>query len=469
MSSGMLDKQTRNDIEQNLTASRKAKKNLSGPGRSHLRLGTITRLRWFAVIGQAVTIAFLYWGLGFKFPVGWCLSLVALSAWLNIILRLLYPSSYRLIAQYAALILGFDIWHLTALLYLTGGLNNPFSFLLLVPVSISASTQYPRITVHLGALAIGCATLLALFHYPLPWYPGEHPESTQIYTLGLWTSVVVGITFMAFYAWRISRETQDMSNALAAAELVLAREQKLSALDGLAAAAAHELGTPLSTIILVAKELRAQCDGKKETADDLELMSSQAERCQEILSTLSRKRVDTDLVHGRLSITEMIDEAVEPYRSLGKGITINAAPSKEAKTDKGREEPVISRNPGLLYGIGNLVENAVDFCHSQVSIDASWTGRYVEIVISDNGPGFAMEILDLLGEPYISSRHPPGRESPEEKETGLGLGFFIAKTLLERSGATLKLDNYTPPQTGAIVTLIWPRNEIEVDKSVWFA
>lgn len=465
----MLETITQPDIEKNFAAAREAKESLSSPGRSHLRLGTITRLRWIAFAGQTVTISFLYWGLGFSFPVGWCLTLIALSAWLNIILRLVYPSSYRLIASYAALILGFDIWHLTALLYLTGGLHNPFAFLLLVPVTISASTQFPRITIHLGILAIGCTTLLAMFHYPLPWYPNQEPQNTQIYIVGLWMSVVVGITFMAFYTWRISRETQEMSHALAAAELVLAREQKLSALDGLAAAAAHELGTPLSTIILVAKELRAQCDGTQDTASDLDLMTSQAERCQNILATLSKKREDTDLVHGRLSIHEMIDEAVEPYRSFGKGITIHAAPDYNATTDKGREEPVISRNPGLLYGIGNLVENAVDFAASQVVIDASWTEKYVKIVISDNGPGFAMEVLDKLGEPYISSRGASGRENGTEKETGLGLGFFIAKTLLERSGAILNLENTAPPETGAVITLIWPRETIEVDNSDWYA
>ncbi len=465
----MLKRNNQTDMEKNFAAAQDARASLTAPGRSHLRLGTITRLRWIAVIGQTITIAFLYWGLGFRFPVGWCLSLVALSAWLNIILRLVYPSSYRLIASYAALILGFDIWHLTALLYLTGGLHNPFAFLLLVPVTISASTQFPRITIHLGMLAIGCATLLAMFHYPLPWYPGEVPKIDKIYTFGQWMSVVVGITFMAFYAWRISRETQDMSNALAAAELVLAREQKLSALDGLAAAAAHELGTPLSTIILVAKELRAQCDGKQDTAADLDLMTSQAERCQQILATLSRKREEPDLVHSRLTIREMLDEAAEPHRKFGKGITINAGPSDDAKTEEGRLEPVIKRNPGLLYGIGNLVENAVDFAASQVVIEASWNEKILKIVISDNGPGFAMEILDLLGEPYISSRRPPGREDGNEKETGLGLGFFIAKTLLERSGAMLKLKNTEPPATGAIITMIWPREVLEADTSIWHA
>ena len=465
----MLDKSEQTAKGIDFSALRKAKTRLLQSGDSNLRLGTITRLRWIAVFGQAATISFIYLVLGFSFSVGWCLFLVAFSAWINIILRLIYPSSTRLLPQYAALILGFDIWHLTALLYLTGGLYNPFSFLLLVPVAISAGAQYPRITIHLGALAIGCATILAIYHHPLPWFPNEDPRTSDFFTLGLWVSVVVGIAFMGFYSWRVARETHEMANALAAAELVLAREQKLTALDGLAAAAAHELGTPLSTIILVAKELRALCDGKQEIANDLDLMSSQAQRCQEILATLSKKRVDTDLIHSRLTISEMIDEAVEPYRSFGKGITIHAEPSPGEMSEKGMIEPVIQRNPGLLYGIGNLVENAVDFASSQVTIDASWTSQHIQIIVSDNGPGFAMEVLDLLGEPYISSRHPPGRENPGEKDSGLGLGFFIAKTLLERSGATLQLDNRTPPATGAIITLIWPRESIEADEAEWFA
>jgi len=438
------------------------------PHRSHLRLGTITRVRWFAVLGQLGTVAFVFWGLGIHFPVGWCLFLIGLSAWLNIVLRLLSPASHLIVAQYAALILGFDIWHLTALLYLTGGLLNPFAFLLLVPVTISASTQAPRITMQLGLLAIGCATVLAYYHHPLPWYPEENPMNSPVYMFGLWTSVVVGVLFMAFYSWRVAKEAQKMANALTAAELVLAREQKLSALDGLAAAAAHELGTPLSTIILVAKELRAQCTGREETAADLELMSSQAQRCQNILATLSRKREDGDLVHNRMSITEMIDEIVEPYRNLGKGVTVITAPNDRAKTDREREEPIIRRNPGLLYGIGNLIENAVDFASSQVIVKTDWDGRKVRITIEDNGPGFAMEILDILGEPYVSSRHPPGSDNPGE-DSGLGLGFFIAKTLLERSGAELFLENRKSPETGARITLSWPRNRIVIDASEWFA
>jgi two-component system sensor histidine kinase RegB len=437
-------------------------------GRTHLRLGTITRLRWIAVIGQVITVSFLYWVLDFRFDVGWCLFLIGLSAWLNIALRLVYPSSHLVIAQYAALILGFDLWHLTALLYLTGGLQNPFVFLLLVPVTISASTQFPRITVQLGILAIGCATLLAFFHYPLPWFAHGTPVMSPVYTLGLWVSVVVGITFMAFYSWRIARESRNMSRALAAAELVLAREQKLTALDGLAAAAAHELGTPLSTIVLVAKELRAQCSGNKDIADDLELMRSQAQRCQEILATLSRNRVETDLVHNRMSVHEMLDEIAEPHRAFGKAVIVAVKPAASAKSEADKRQPIVRRNPGVMYGIGNLIENAVDFAHAKVAVDAEWNGREVRVTITDDGPGFAMEILDILGEPYVSSRYPPGADNPEG-DGGLGLGFFIAKTLLERSGATIELTNRKPPATGAHIILTWPRDRIELKDEVWYA
>lgn len=465
----MLDRLRRTDkIESSGKAPPLSSHSTDASGRTHLRLGTITRLRWIAVIGQVVTVAFIYWVLDFRFPVGWCLFLIGLSAWLNIALRLVYPSSHVVIAQYAALILGFDLWHLTALLYLTGGLQNPFAFLLLVPVTISASTQFPRITVQLGILAIGCATLLAFFHYPLPWFSRGTPLMSPVYTFGLWVSVVVGITFMAFYSWRIARESRNMSRALAAAELVLAREQKLTALDGLAAAAAHELGTPLSTIVLVAKELRAQCSGNKDIADDLELMRSQAQRCQEILATLSRNRVETDLVHNRMSVHEMLDEIAEPHRAFGKAVVIATRPAAGARSDADKQQPIVRRNPGILYGIGNLIENAVEFAHSKVMVDAEWDGRIVRVVISDDGPGFAMEILDILGEPYVSSRYPPGADNPEA-EGGLGLGFFIAKTLLERSGATIDLGNRKPPATGAHIVLTWPRNRIELKDETWYA
>ena len=217
-------------------------------GESRLRLQTIVRLRWLAVLGQSLTVIFVYWIMGIDLPIGACLAVISLSAWLNVALRLRYPASQRLQSHYAFLMLGYDILQLGALLYLTGGLENPFAFLLIAPVTVSASTLPPRVTVALGSLAILVATILTEFHLPLPWFHHSTFLLPLPYVLGIWAALVSGILFIGLYSWRTAEEARRMAEALAAAELVLAREQKLSALDGLAAAAAHGLGTPLATI-----------------------------------------------------------------------------------------------------------------------------------------------------------------------------------------------------------------------------
>src|SRR5665809_34574 len=206
-------------------------------GESRLRLQTIVRLRWLAVLGQTITVIGAYWVLGIKLPIGACLAVIALSAWINVALRICYPSSHRLKSNYAFLMLGYDILQLAALLYLTGGLQNPFAFLLIAPVTVSASTSPLKIIGALGALAIGAATLLTTFHLPLPWFDHTNLVLPFPYVMGVWAALVSGILFISFYSWRTAEEGRRMAEALAAAEMVLAREQKLSALDGLAAAA----------------------------------------------------------------------------------------------------------------------------------------------------------------------------------------------------------------------------------------
>ena len=224
-------------------------------GESRVRLQTIVRLRWLAVLGQSLTVIGAYWVLGIDLPIGGCLAVIALSAWINVALRIRYPASQRLRSHFAFMMLAYDVLQLAALLFLTGGLENPFAFLLIAPVTVSASTLPLNITAALGALAIVAATLLTRFHYPLPWFHHANLLLPFPYVMGVWAAVVSGILFIGFYSWRTAEEARRMAKALAAAEMVLAREQKLSALDGLAAAAAHGLGTPLATIAVVTKEL----------------------------------------------------------------------------------------------------------------------------------------------------------------------------------------------------------------------
>src|SRR6516225_7024389 len=335
------------DISQ--TPRAKIHEELIRRGQSRVRLQTIVRLRWIAVVGQSITVLAVYWLMGIDLPIGACLAIISLSAWLNVALRLRYPASQRL--------------------------PNPFAFLLIAPVTVSASTLPPRVTVALGTLAILVATLLTEFHLPLPWFHHSRFLLPLPYVMGMWTALISGILFIGLYSWRTAEEARRMAEALAAAELVLAREQKLSALDGLAAAAAHGLGTPLATIAVVAKELLRDAKPSDPHYDDLVLLRAQAERCRTILGELAGMSEQNDFIVSRLSISHLIEESVSPHRLVAVPIEVEtgAAPDLEPE-DRLAQEPVMLRNPGVIYGLGNLVENAIDFADSKVEVKASWSG-----------------------------------------------------------------------------------------------
>ncbi len=430
-----------------------------------MRLRTLVRLRWLAVFGQTVAVLGVYWILGFSLPLGWCLAAIALSAWLNIFLTLRWRSNITLKESYAALLLGYDILQLALLLSLTGGLANPFSFLFLVPVTVSATSLSRKWTLWLGALAFVCATLLAFVHLPLPWYPGRQIELEPIYLAGMWSAIVSGAVFSAIYARRITEETRQMSVALAATEQVLAREQRLSALDGLAAAAAHELGTPLATIALVAKELKRELSVDGHIGEDIDLLISQAGRCREILSRLANLDTESDEMFTRVSLPVMIENIVAPLRAGDVGIRVDTAPADEGEP-RSSSEPMLQRNPAIAYGLSNIIENAAEFAAHEVVVEARWSTAEVMVAVRDDGPGFAQEIIDRLGDPFVTTRkgYGAGDEGAalEQQHEGMGLGFFIAKTLLERSGADVSLANKPAPDHGAIVHISWSRARIDV-------
>jgi two-component system, sensor histidine kinase RegB len=425
------------------------------PEVSRLRLLTIVRLRWFAVFGQLVAVAVVRLGYGFPLPVGYCLLLIAISAWLNVYLRLKYVARHRLSNWFATSLLAYDLLQLAALLFLTGGIENPFIVLIVAPVTVSAASLPGRNTILLGAIAVLATVALAYFHLPLPWAGAPPPVFPSIYRFGLLVAMLACTIFLATYAWRLSHEARQMSAALTATELVLAREQQLHALDGLAAAAAHELGTPLGTIVLVAKEMAQQVAPDSPLHDDLNLMRTQAERCREILQKLTRQPSGQDPMHASMTLEQIIDEAADPHRASGKPVVVNCGP---ADPEAHSRQPEAQRLPGLIYGLGNLIENAVDFAAKRVEISASWSDDDVQVVIVDDGPGFAPEIIDNIGDPYVTTRPSHGRRGDK---SGLGLGFFIAKTLLERSGATMEFDNRPLPGRGAIVRITWPRAVFE--------
>src|SRR6478752_7488346 len=427
-----------------------------GPAPHHphrnVRLDTLVRLRWLAIIGQTTAVFVVYYGLDFELPIYACLGVIALAAWLNVVLRLRFHITQRLEPDRAAWLLAFDIAELAVLLFLTGGLQNPFAFLFLGPVLLSATALPPRFTLILGGFAVVCSTVLVFVHYPLPWDIDDPLQLPPIYMMGVWLCILLAIGFIGVYAWQITEESRQLSDALAATELVLAREQHLSQLDGLAAAAAHELGTPLSTISVIAKELERAIAPTAPHGDDVRLLREQARRCRDILAKL------TELSGGgepfdRMRLTALIEEVVAPHRNFGVIIEVTAPDDRNG-------EPIGARNPAILYGLGNLLENAVDFAGDRVAVEAQWSEDDVAVTISDDGPGFAPEILARIGEPYVTTRRHHRGDTGEEP-AGLGLGFFIAEILLERSGAKLSFENRLQPERGAIIRLGWSRSDFE--------
>ncbi|MEK1890860.1 MAG: ActS/PrrB/RegB family redox-sensitive histidine kinase [Phyllobacterium sp.] len=417
-----------------------------------LRLTTLIRLRWLAVAGQSIAVLFVALYLKFPFPISICFALIACSAWLNLLMSFRYPINHRLEPRAAITVLAFDILQVAGLLYMTGGLQNPFAVLMIVPVIISATSLPAYATTALGLLVTACATLLAYVYLPLPWYEGDTMQLPFVLIAGVWCSVVSALAFTAVYAYRVAEEARLLADALNATELILQREQHLSALDGLAAAAAHELGTPLATIALVAKEMERSLKKDDRFAEDIDLLRSQTERCREILKRLTSLSSTSEEHMSRLKISSLIEEVIEPNRNFGINIVVT-------KMRGEGNEPIIRRNPGIIYGLGNLVENAVDFARETINVNWGWSDKTVEIVISDDGKGFAPDILDRIGEPYTTGRD----RAINEHGGGLGLGLFIAKTLLERSGAAITFRNRNDPGQGAEVVVTWPRQQLLTD------
>lgn len=416
----------------------------------HLRVETQVRLRWLAVGGQLAAVIFVHFVLGFTLPLNACLATIAASAFLNVGLRLAFRRPHRLSDGPAAALLAFDILQLTALLFLTGGIENPFVLLALAPVMISAVSLPRNLTVLLLALMIAACLLIARVHLPLPWHEGETFSLPLLYRMGIWVSLSLGGAFVCMYASLVSEEARRLSDALAATEFAVVREQHLTQIDGLAAAAAHELGTPLATITLVVKDMLTHPD--RVAHEDIETLAQQTARCREILSTLTSLGSDSGGVFDTLRLGVLIEETVSPHRDFGVTVSVDLRGAPP--------EPLCRRSPAMLYGLGNLIENAVDFAETTVTIGASWNNQSVIISIDDDGEGFAPDILTQAGEPYVSSRSVSSDSSSDEGG-GLGLGLFIAKTLLERSGATLQLGNAAAPDHGARITIEWPRAAFE--------
>lgn len=430
-----------------------------------VRLRTLVLLRWMAIGGQLAALLVAEFAFGFRLELGLCLIAIGAAVVANVAAYMILPGSKRLSETEAFLTLLFDISQLAFLLYLTGGINNPFALLILAPVTISATALHLRTTLALGAAAMALITLISLASLPLQMDSGQVIAMPPLLGFGFWLAVVIGILFLGLYSRRVALEIRAMSEALLATQMALAREQKLTDLGGVVAAAAHELGTPLATIKLVSTELIEELEDRPELAEDAQLIRDQADRCRDILRSMGRAGKD-DLHLRQAPLDDVIREAAEPHQNRGKAIHIALKPGHGGED----RHPVIFRQPEIIHGLRNMVQNAVDFARSQVWVDAEWTGSTISIRIVDDGHGYPLNIIGRIGDPFVRSRpvSEPSTERPEYE--GMGLGLFIAKTLLERSGAELSFANAVdahgptterPERCGAIVEVIWPRARIE--------
>lgn len=429
-----------------------------------LPLRTLILLRWMAIFGQSSAIIVAQFFLGFDLPIVPCLAIISTAILVNLVAMNVFPRNKRLSEMQSMALLLFDTLQLAVLLFFTGGLTNPFSLLLLAPVVVSASALDLRATFIIGTVAASCTTVIALFRTSLHSLSGQVFGIPKLFEFGFWLSILVGIAFLGLYARRISTEVHAMSDALLATQLALAREQKLTDLGGIVAAAAHELGTPLATIKLVSTELLDELKDHPSWHEDAALIRDQADRCRDILRQMGKAGNDDRQMH-RAPFGATIHEAAEPHGQRGKGLIFSF--------EGLGPEPTILRRPELIHGVRNLVQNAVDFAQNTVWIDGSWTQDALILRISDDGAGFAKQILGRIGDPFLRT----GRDLPvaltRPGYEGMGMGLFIAKTLLERTGAELRFSNASDPflnaeerpiRCGAIVEVIWPLSVMRAER-----
>jgi two-component system sensor histidine kinase RegB len=429
-----------------------------------VRLRTLILLRWMAITGQIAAIIVADQVYGIELPLGLCYMAVGASIIANLISIFVYPENKRLSEIEAMLTLLFDLSQLSFLLYLTGGLTNPFALLILAPVTISASALELRTTVFLGALAILFTSLIAFVNVPLRFESGDVLAIPLVFEFGFWLAIIIGIIFLGLYSRRIATEIRSMSDALLATQMALAREQKLTDLGGVVAAAAHELGTPLATIKLVSAEMMEELHDRPQLLEDAKLIRDQADRCRDILRSMGRAGKD-DLHLRQAPLASVLREAAEPHMGRGRQLEFTLMPGPGA-TDR---QPTIQRRPELIHGLRNLIQNAVDFARTTVWIDGEWTDRTITIRIVDDGEGYPPQVIGRIGDPFVRSRRSAQDLAQRPEYEGMGLGLFIAKTLLERTGAELSFANASDPfltpeerpeRCGAIVELVWRTNDL---------
>ena len=426
-----------------------------------MRLRTLVLVRWFAIAGQVLALVIGQQLYGLKLALGPCAIAIGLSVLTNLLAVVIFPDNRRLSEAETVLTLLFDTLQLSLLLAFTGGLNNPFALLILAPVTIAATVLPSRSTLLLASCAVGMVTIVGLVHIPLRTENNNLLEMPVVFVFGFWVAIVTGIIFISIYTRRVTAEMTSMSEALLATQMALAREQKLTDLGGVVAATAHELGTPLATIKLVSAELMEELQDAKDLHSDAQLIHEQAERCGDILRSMGRAGKDD--LHLRITPwSALVREAAEPHLDRGKNVKFVFSQNLEFDMD----QPKTLRKPEVIHGLRNLIQNAVDFAQSEVRIDVGWSEAEIFVTISDDGSGFAPQVINRIGDPFMRRKKHDAQSSARPGYDGMGLGLFIAKTLLERSGSELEFLNASTDHSlrGAVVRGVWPRGKLEAAK-----
>ena len=402
---------------------------------------TLVVLRWIAITGQLITISFVYFILNFKFPFLYCLLIIFFGILTNIFLQ--FKVKKNLLSNTSStLYLVYDLIQLVVLIFFTGGITNPFVILLAVPAVVSSTFLSVKSTINLSFITVISLLLLTIYYYPLPSSGDLHFHAPTYYLFGVPTAITIGLIFLSYFGARFGLETRKRTDALIKMELVLAKEHELKIIGVQAAAAAHSLSTPLSTIKLVAKELEKEIGSNKKYSKDIKLLLSQSIRCGEILQKLSMTPVKRDEFFENVKLQDLISEIINSFKEISdKNFLI--------KSINNTLNPTVKRKSELTYGLRNFIGNASKFSSSLVEIEIESNNEITEIKVCDDGPGFPDDIKSFLGEPYIRSKN-----KTINSKSGLGLGTFIGKTLLERMKANVSF-TACPNNKGAMVIIQW--------------
>ena len=411
----------------------------------NLDKSTLTILRYIAIIGQFIAINVVFFYLNLEFPIKASLIVVFIGLLTNLYLQFKVKAN-QLKDTYASLFLLYDLFQLAILLYLTGGIFNPFSILLIIPAIVSSTFLSMGTTIILGFITSLILFTLTHYYLPLPGLLVENFEVPTFYKFGILISILIGLIFLSYFGIRFAGETKKRSEALNKLQEVIAKEYELESLGGQAAAAAHSLGTPLATIAVVAKELKKEIGDNKDVSKDIDLLISQTKRCSEILKQISKKQIEEDIFLSSIKLEDLLVEIIDSFKET-------SSKKIELVSNDDNNKINIERTPEIIYGLRNFIGNAVKFSKSRVKIDLMSDLEKIEIKINDDGPGIPDDIIKKIGEPYIKSK-----SAELNSNSGLGLGTFLGKTLLEKQGAKL-LFRRNNDLGGALVIISWsPKN-----------